>query len=233
MCEHLAVRVRRNFAFVDLNGFTALTESEGDERAVHLLTSFRTRVRAICSRRGVRIAKWLGDGAMLVGVEAAPLLGAALEIRHATADRSSPISIRVGASAGEVILLEGDDYIGHPVNLAARLCDLAPPDAVLVTPALVASLPRWGIELRREEIVVRGLERAQEVVHVGLGPVDHGVPDPVCGIPLTREVAEEVARDPVGEPVWFCSDSCRDTWERRPRPVAESQGSPRTPLIGT
>lgn len=227
------MRVRRHFAFLDLSGFTAITESEGDERAVHLLTTFRTLVREVCSRRGIRIAKWLGDGAMLVGVEAPPLLGAALELQHATADPSSLVSVRIGAATGEVILLEGDDYIGHPVNLAARLCDMSPPDAVLVTPPLVTWLPRWGAELGREELMVRGLERAQQVVHVGLGPHERGVPDPVCGIPLTPEVAEEVARDRYGIQVWFCSDSCRDTWERRPRPTAEGQGSLRTPLIGT
>jgi len=233
VCQHLTVRVRRNIAFLDLSGFTALTETEGDERAVHVLTVFRAQVRATCSRRGVRIAKWLGDGAMLVGVEPSPLLGAVLEIQHATAGPGSPVSVRIAAAAGEVILLEGDDYIGRPVNLAARLCDMAPADAVLVTPGLVGALPRWGAELAREAMTVRGLERVQEVVHVGLRPLAHGVADPVCGIPLSPEVAEELARDPVGSQVWFCSDSCRDTWERRPRPTAEGQGSLRTPLIGT
>jgi class 3 adenylate cyclase len=32
------VRVHRSFAFVDVSGFTALTELEGDERAVDVLT---------------------------------------------------------------------------------------------------------------------------------------------------------------------------------------------------
>lgn len=233
MCQHLRVRVRRNFAFLDLTGFTALTESQGDERAVHLLTSFRSSLREICSRRGVRIAKWLGDGAMLVGVEAPPLLGTVLELQHVTARQGSPTHVRIGVSSGEVILLEGDDYIGHAVNLAARLCDVAPPCTMLVTPRLVDELPRWGAELRREEIMVRGLERPQPVVHVGLAELHGGVPDPVCGIPLTAEVAEETVADHYGPPLLFCSDSCRDTWERRPRPAADSPGSLRTPLIGT
>ncbi|HEX3948114.1 MAG TPA: hypothetical protein VHW47_10435, partial [Acidimicrobiales bacterium] len=77
------MRTHRNFGFVDLSGFTALTETEGDERAVSVLSSFRTVVRDICSRRGVRIAKWLGDGAMLVTVEATPLLAATLEMLRA------------------------------------------------------------------------------------------------------------------------------------------------------
>src|SRR6201999_2205680 len=86
-CHHLGVRVHRSFAFIDLSGFTALTEAGGDENAVNVLSAFRTLVRNICSRRGVRIAKWLGDGAMLVGVETTPLLASVLEMEFA-AERS-------------------------------------------------------------------------------------------------------------------------------------------------
>jgi adenylate cyclase len=228
------VRVYRHFGFVDLSGFTALTEVEGDERAVSVLSSFRALVREICSRRGVRIAKWLGDGAMLVSVDGKPLLCATLEMQHAMEAVQVPASLRVGVSAGEVILLEGDDYIGHAVNLAARLCDLAPGRVVLATAAMVDHLPKWGAVLSTEETAVRGLERPLQVSHLGLRPLSPPVfPDPVCGIPLTREAAEASARDRVGRNYWFCSESCRDTWERRPEPVGEGQGSLRIPLIGT
>ncbi|MGH9090697.1 MAG: adenylate/guanylate cyclase domain-containing protein [Acidimicrobiales bacterium] len=228
------MRVYRHFGFVDLSGFTALTEVEGDERAVSVLSAFRTLVREICSRRGVRIAKWLGDGAMLVSVEGKPLLCATLEMQHAMEGAQVPASLRVGVSAGEVILLEGDDYIGHAVNLAARLCDLAPGRVVLATAAMLDDLPKWGAVLSTEETAVRGLERPLQVSHLGLRPLSPPIfPDPVCGIPLTREAAESSARDEVGRNYWFCSESCRDTWERRPEPVGEGQGSLRIPLIGT
>ena len=62
-------RVDRTFAFIDLSGFTAFNERAGDEQAVDVLVEFRNTVRNIASKRGVRIAKWLGDGVMLVGVE--------------------------------------------------------------------------------------------------------------------------------------------------------------------
>lgn len=233
-CHHRAVRVHRHFGFVDLSGFTALTEVEGDERAVSVLSSFRSIVREICSRRAVRVAKWLGDGAMLVGVDGSPLLCATLEMQHAMEAAPVPASLRCGVSAGEVILLEGDDYIGHAVNLAARLCDIAPGRVVLATASMVEHLPKWGAVLSTEETAVRGLERPLPVSHLGLRPLSPPVfADPVCGIPLTREVAEASARDGVGRNFWFCSESCRDTWERRPEPVAEGPGSLRIPLIGS
>src|SRR5580693_5583161 len=128
------MRVHRSFAFVDVSGFTALTELEGDERAVDVLTAFRALLRDICSRRGVRIAKWLGDGVMLVCVTTRPLLETILELHHVVDEVAGPveaISIRSGINSGPVILMEGDDYVGHCVNVAARLCDLAGPGEAL------------------------------------------------------------------------------------------------------
>jgi class 3 adenylate cyclase len=229
------VRVERSFSFTDLSGFTALTEAEGDEHAVRVISAFRTLLRDICSRRGVRIAKWLGDGAMLVGVEHKPLLAAVLEMHYAVEQRETPkepFSIRSGVAAGEVILLEGDDYIGHPVNVAARLCDYAGGRQLLAQGMLVADLPKWGAALERSDVTLRGLEHPLSVARIGMRTLSGApVTDPVCGIPLTRQVAEAVALDGLGNEVWFCADSCRDTWERRPPPPADELGSLRTGLL--
>src|SRR5512132_2275698 len=121
------MRVRRYFAFVDLCGFTRFTEVHGDEEAVSVLTGFRTLVRYIASEHGVRVAKWLGDGAMFVSTDG-PALAAALGAR---ASDAVDLPIRAGFSGGDVILFEGDDYIGGPVNLASRLCDVAAPAETL------------------------------------------------------------------------------------------------------
>ena len=228
------MRVVRHFAFVDLSGFTALTHREGDERAVAVLSAFRSSVRETCSRRGVRIAKWLGDGAMLVAVEPTPLLASALEIERATEIGKVTVPVRVGAASGEVILHEGDDYIGNPVNVAARLCDIAPGGTVLVEATLADALPKWGTVLATQETEIRGLEPSLQVCRIGFLPLEPPVrPDPICGIPLSAAVFEDRAFDAFGNELWFCSDSCRDTWERRPQPAAEGQGSLRTPFIGS
>jgi len=96
--HHRDVRVHRSFAFVDVSGFTALTELEGDERAVDVLTAFRVLLRDICARRGVRIAKWLGDGVMLVCVDTRPLLETVLELHYVVGVVSGPVET-VAASA--------------------------------------------------------------------------------------------------------------------------------------
>lgn len=228
------MRVLRSFAFIDLSGFTALTEIEGDERAVAILSTFRSMVRDICSRRGVRIAKWLGDGAMLVGVETTPLIAATLEMQVAARRTHQPIAVRCGLTADHVILHEGDDYIGHAVNVAARLCEIAPGGEVWAGPNIVEHLPSWGSVLSADEIAIRGLEQPLWVSRLGLATLQGAsFPDPICGIPLTLAVADNVARDALQNPVLFCSESCRDTWEHRPKERPDGQGSLRIPLIGS
>ena len=122
----------RTFAFVDLSGFTRFTDLHGDDEAVAVLAQFRTAVRSIASDVGVRIAKWLGDGAMLVAVEGPSLVSAAVELQERFA-LDGLLPVRAGLAWGRVILFEGDDYTGGAVNLASRLCDLAQPFEVLAT----------------------------------------------------------------------------------------------------
>jgi class 3 adenylate cyclase len=228
------MRVHRTFGFIDLSGFTALTEVEGDERAVSILSAFRSMVRDICSRRGVRVAKWLGDGAMLVSVETTPLVAATIEMQVASRRRAQPMAVRCGLTADDVILLEGDDYIGHAVNVAARLCDVAPGGEVWAGGGIIEHLPKWVRVLSADEMTLRSLEHPLFVSRLGLAELEGTVfPDPVCGIPLTLVVADNVTRDALGNPVLFCSDSCRDTWEHRPRERPDGQGSLRIPLIGS
>ncbi len=132
-------RVQRTFAFIDVSGFTSYTDREGDAEAVKLLETIRGNIRRMASIHGVRVAKWLGDGAMIVGVEPEPVieaLVAMLEVNRKT----TAMPLRAGVAAGGVILFEGDDHIGQAVNLAARLSDLAGPDEILAPAEMMTSL---------------------------------------------------------------------------------------------
>ena len=156
-----------------MSGFTALTELEGDERAVDVLTAFRTLLRDICARRGVRIAKWLGDGVMLVCVTTRPLLETILELHYVVGQVSGPVetvSIRSGITSGEVILMEGDDYVGHCVNVAARLCDQAQPGEALAAPSVMGHLPSWAATVAEAHVDVAGCREARAGVEHPHGP---------------------------------------------------------------
>ncbi|HLX87387.1 MAG TPA: adenylate/guanylate cyclase domain-containing protein [Acidimicrobiales bacterium] len=211
------MRVRRTFAFLDLSGFTAMTATEGDERSVALLGVFRGALRTACSRRGVRIAKWLGDGAMLVGVDPTPVVSAALEMQWSPLLAGEPIAVKCGITTGPVILLEGDDYIGHAVNVAARLCDLARAGEVLADPSLVPALPVWAVVADERVVELRGVDRPVPVVQLSRhDPGPAASADPICGLALTVDSAA-ATRTAGGAGMWlFCSDSCVDTWESRP-----------------
>lgn len=214
------MRVRRAFAFVDLCGFTALTDAHGDETAVAHLAAFRSIVREVCSRRGVRVAKWLGDGAMLVGVETTPLVAAVVELEARVS--GSPLALRGGLTVGDVILFEGDDYIGHAVNLAARLSDLAEPHEILATADVAAAAPPWATCVAAGERAIRGLGRPVPLVHITACRHDGDrVTDPVCRMELPADavVATRVGAD--GATVSFCSESCAETWEGRAAPPAD------------
>ena len=132
--------VRRNFGFVDLCGFTTLTDEHGVGEAVAALSTFRSVVRERAGWRGVRVAKWLGDGAMLVATEPRPLVDAVLRMEETLDHRGCRLPLRGGIAGGRVILFEGDDYIGRAVNLASRLCDEALPHQLIITASLYGAI---------------------------------------------------------------------------------------------
>jgi class 3 adenylate cyclase len=164
------MRVRRSFAFVDLCGFTGFTDRGGDEDAVRLLSHFRSVVRAVASDRGVRIAKWLGDGAMLVSVDTTPLVEAICAIDRDL--RSGPVSLplRAGMTAGDVILFEGDDHVGSAVNLASRLCDVAAAHEILVTADVVWARPEGVMAEAAGPLPIAGFARPVHVFRLRMAP---------------------------------------------------------------
>jgi len=222
------MRVERSFAFLDLCGFTSLTSTEGDEKATSVLADFRASLRDIASRRGVRVAKWLGDGAMVVGVESEPLVSAVLEVEQRVDGGSSPLPIRAGMARGRVILFEGDDYIGSPVNLAARLCDVAGPRQVLAVPELADTAPAWAERSEVRKVRVLGFAEHIELVRLSLRPGGPGaVLDPVCGLTIPADAVYAIDPDEAtgpGAPTRFCSVSCAAAWRDRHPPEAVAAG---------
>lgn len=161
------MRVDRWFAFVDLSGFTSFSDEHGDEESVRVLTRFRHAVRTVATDFGVRIAKWLGDGCMLVAVDPAQLVAAVCELEQAVDTLDIPLSVHCGMAGGAVILLEGDDYTGGPVNLASRLADVAGPHEILATPELGALAPPGVGVVPAGLLAVEGLQHPVEVVRIG------------------------------------------------------------------
>jgi adenylate cyclase len=170
------IAVDYTFGFLDISGFTAYCEKEGEHAAIELLTRFRLLTRSVAVRRGVRIAKWLGDGVMLVAADQGPAVATVAELVVRCA--SGGLQTHAGLARGPVLLFEGDDYVGRPVNLAARLCDAAEA-GVMLSWGLSDGLPGWVV--------------ADPAAPLALGGI--GVVDGVVGLRAAPDVAERFHLD--------------------------------------
>ena len=161
------MRVDRWFSFVDLSGFTSFGDEFGDDASVRVLTVFRASVRQVATDFGVRIAKWLGDGCMLVSVDPRQLTASVCTLESLVHEADLPLSLHAGCAGGAVILLEGDDYTGRCVNLAARLATVAQRSEVLCTPELAGYAPDGTPVASAGMVTVAGLHDPVEVVRIG------------------------------------------------------------------
>jgi len=208
------MRVERAFGFVDLCGFTEFTDRHDDASVVVVLASLRTALREAAARRGVRVVKWLGDGAMLSSTMPDALVALAIEIDERMSEEAPALPVRIGLAHGPVIMFEGDDYIGRPVNLASRLCDRARPREVLAAGSMASCGPAWVTARSVGPTEVRGFRDPLEAWSLGLAePAGDAVVDPVCGLAIPRVAATEAFDGGL-----YCSPACAEG-EREPTRV--------------
>lgn len=115
--------------FTDLEGFTRFTSTEGDLAAIDLLTEHHRRVGPVVRSRGGKVVKRLGDGLLLSFPDPAAAALAGVELVVAAA---GPLRLRAGMHLGEAVVT-ADDVVGHVVNIAARVTELADGGEVLAT----------------------------------------------------------------------------------------------------
>jgi class 3 adenylate cyclase len=139
--QGLHARVERPpaIAFLDISGYTRLTEEHGDEAARDLASTLGEVVRRSSAQHGGRTVKWLGDGVMFHFPDPGRSVHACLEMVDAVAARGLPPA-HLGIHAGPV-LAQGGDYFGRTVNVAARIADYARQGEVLITGEVMAAAP--------------------------------------------------------------------------------------------
>lgn len=157
-----AATVEGAIAFTDIVGFTEFTALQGDEAALELLARQDRVVQDTIAGRG-RIVKNLGDGLMLwfddpcTGVQSALALQERFEKESMGDDL--PLWVRIGVHFGHPVR-RGEDLIGHDVNVAARIVDLAAPGEVLVSEACTERIARRARGIHFEEVgptVMKGI----------------------------------------------------------------------------
>jgi class 3 adenylate cyclase len=195
---------------VDLCGFTAFTDRHGDEQVVLVLAQLRTALRESAARRGVRVVKWLGDGAMLSSTMIDAITALTVEMDQRMAEAIPSLAVRAGLAFGPVIMFEGDDYIGRSVNLAARLCDLAQPHELLATSQVAADTPPWVSSEPAGATTIAGFHDPVDLCRLSLEVAEDNIEDPVCGLTIPSAHAYSSANAPL-----FCSEACAGSWAER------------------
>ena len=150
----MANELRRLTAIVaaDVAGYSRLVGRD-ESGTVGRLGAARTELlEPVVSRRGGRIVKLTGDGALMEFTSAVEALSAAIEFQQSmvTAESERPaderLVFRIGVHSGDVIV-QGTDIYGDGVNIAARLESEAPPGGVIVSgPIFEATVGRVSAE---------------------------------------------------------------------------------------
>jgi class 3 adenylate cyclase len=134
------MKITPAICFVDISGFTDLTEQRGDEAAADLASLMAPLVRRTAERHGGKVVKYLGDGVMLYFGHVEDAVSATLETVEAVAGAGLPPA-HAGIDTGPVVF-QGGDYFGRTVNLAARIMERAQPGQVLVSDGVAMSVDR-------------------------------------------------------------------------------------------
>jgi adenylate cyclase len=156
--EHLVERIERELeaagvlgrpgrvpamSFLDLTGYTRLTEQQGDATAAALAETLAVLVTRSSQAHGGVPVKWLGDGVMIHHREPAGAVLSALGLVEQLPEAGLPPA-HVGVAAGPVVA-QGGDYFGRTVNLAARIAAHAGAGQVLVSQRVAEAAPPGGV----------------------------------------------------------------------------------------
>jgi len=199
-------------AFVDLAGFSAITDVYGDASAIAVLRHFEKLVSQAVGGLGPPI-KWIGDEAMFGFSDPAT----ALQVlgRLIPACRSEPrIPLtRTGLNHGPV-LRRSNDLFGSTVNIAARIAAFASPGQLLATQVVANIAAESGIAVRdMGKVALRSIADQVSLYSIDFAPAfDAAWIDPVCKMLAPYAAYRRTAPS---EP-WFCSDRCAQAYKRSP-----------------
>ena|SRR6266511_1110412 len=143
-------------SFLDLVGYTRLTEERGDAAAAALAEALAVLVDRSCREHGGVPVKWLGDGVMVR--EPAGAVLSALRLVEQLPQVGLPPA-HVGVAAGPVVA-QGGDYFGRTVNLAARIAACAGAGQVLVSGSVAEAASPEGVAfVELGELRLKGFAR--------------------------------------------------------------------------
>ena len=117
--------------FTDVQNSTRLMEEMGQEAAQRMMLTELDRQQQVVQSQGGYAVKRLGDGMMAAFAAPRSALLCAVDVQS-DSGRETNVRVRIGLHAGEVIV-DGDDYFGKTVILAARITARAGGGEILVS----------------------------------------------------------------------------------------------------
>jgi class 3 adenylate cyclase len=135
----------RAVMFTDIVNSTEMTARLGDRRSVDIIRAHDSLVRRALAAHAGREVKHTGDGIMasFTDIAAAVACGRAILRAFAEYNQSSrePIRVKIGIHMGEPVE-DSNDLFGSTVQMAARLCQAASPDSMVVSAEVRATCGR-------------------------------------------------------------------------------------------
>ena len=145
-------------AFIDLTGFTRLTEERGDEVAAAVALRLGELATDTVRPHGGRVVKLLGDGVLVRFDDTGAAAGGTLDLLAALPAAGLP-SGHAGLASGPLIVRDGDVF-GRTVNMAARVADAAPDGHLYVPETVAPTLGTDRFNLRpADAAVLQGIGR--------------------------------------------------------------------------
>ncbi|MFO1154723.1 MAG: DUF4242 domain-containing protein [Rhodospirillales bacterium] len=133
----------RSVMFTDIVDSTGMTARLGDVRAVEMVRAHDAMVRRALATCHGREVKHTGDGIMASfdNVTAAVACACATQEAFAAFSRNSSerLRIRIGIHAGEPVE-DSNDLFGATVQIAARICQMAEAETILVSETVSCGL---------------------------------------------------------------------------------------------
>ncbi len=159
---HIEAGEEIGLLFSDIRGFATYTKREGDRAAYRLARLHEGILRERIDEYGI-VIKSLGDGIMAAFEEPLGAIKAGVAIQRAIREQNreepdEPIDVGIGVSCGLPVMSDLD-FIGHSVNLAQRLSDLAKGGQILVSEGVrkAARLPAGLDYLSLGERILYGI----------------------------------------------------------------------------
>lgn len=211
------------FLFADIAGFTALTESHGDEEAAKLVAEFADAVEAELPTYDASQIKTIGDALMLRVTEPANGVLLGLRIAHDVLTGHGAPAVRVGMHHGTAVERNGD-YIGGAVNLAARVSAAATGGEVLLTAQTAALAPDVDAvlyESRGRQTLRNVRDPVELVAAVRQGHTTDArlAVDPVCQMVVDPDHSTGRLKYE-GTAYFFCTLTCAAAFARHPERYA-------------